>query len=238
MPRLAPLPREATAGLNEILRASEGRMGFVPNSQLIMARRPEILRAFAQLGQAINGPSSTIDSQLRNMVSQMASRAAGCGYCMAHTAHTAERVGVPTEKENALWEYETSPLFSPAERAALRVAQGAAQVPNAVTDTDFAELKNHYSEAQIVDIVAVIATTRWRPSWKPRRSKPASVTSPNAAGLSASTPREQRRGRHAAESASSTGHPGASPASQRSTASASTRSIALRSAIFPRISAR
>ena len=157
MPRLAPLPREATAGLNEILRASEGRMGFVPNSQLIMARRPEILRAFAQLGQAINGPSSTIDSQLRNMVSQMASRAAGCGYCMAHTAHTAERVGVPTEKENALWEYETSPLFSPAERAALRVAQGAAQVPNAVTDTDFAELKNHYSEAQIVDIVAVIA---------------------------------------------------------------------------------
>ena len=87
----------------------------------------------------------------------MASRAAGCGYCMAHTAHTAERVGVPTEKENALWEYETSPLFSPAERAALRVAQGAAQVPNAVTDTDFAELKNHYSEAQIVDIVAVIA---------------------------------------------------------------------------------
>ena len=157
MPRLAPLPREATAGLNEILRASEGRMGFVPNSQLIMARRPEILRAFAQLGQAINGPSSTIDSQLRNMVSQMASRAAGCGYCMAHTAHTAERVGVPTEKENALWEYETSPLFSPAERAALRVAQGAAQVPNAVTDTDFAELKKHYSEAQIVDIVAVIA---------------------------------------------------------------------------------
>jgi len=157
MPRLTPLPREATAGLDEIFRTSEGRMGFVPNSQLIMARRPEILRAFAQLGQAINGPSSTIDPQLRNMVSQMASRAAGCGYCMAHTAHTAERVGVPTEKENALWEYETSPLFSAAERAALKVAQGGAQVPNAVTDADFAELKKHYSEAQIVEIVAVIA---------------------------------------------------------------------------------
>ena len=157
MPRLAPLPREATAGLEEILRASEGRMGFVPNSQLIMARRPEILRAFQQLGQAINGPSSTISPQLRNMVSQMASRAAGCSYCMAHTAHMAERVGVPTEKENALWEYETSSLFSAAERAALRVSQGAAQVPNAVTDADFAELKKHYTDAQIVDIVAVIS---------------------------------------------------------------------------------
>jgi len=97
------------------------------------------------------------DPQLRNMISQMASRAAGCGYCMARTAHTAERVGIAAEKENALWGFERSPLFSEAERAALRVAQCAAQVPNAVTDADFAELKRHYTEAQIVDIVAVIS---------------------------------------------------------------------------------
>src|SRR5215467_15293087 len=157
MPRLAPLPREAVTDLGDILRASETRMGFLPNSQLIMARRPEILRAFAQLGAVINGPSSTISPQLRNLVSQMASRAAGCGYCMAHTTHTVARVGISAEKEDALWSYETSPLFSEAERAALRVAQGAAQVPNAVTDADFAELKKHYTGAQIVDIVAVIS---------------------------------------------------------------------------------
>jgi uncharacterized peroxidase-related enzyme len=157
MPRLEPLPPEAIEDLQASLEATKNRMGFLPNSQLIMARRPEILRAFQQLGMAINGPSSTITPELRNMVSQIASRAAGCGYCMAHTAHTASRVGIAPEKEEALWEYETSPLFSAAERAALRVAQGAAQVPNAVTDDDFAELKRYYTEAQIVDIVAVIA---------------------------------------------------------------------------------
>jgi uncharacterized peroxidase-related enzyme len=157
MPRIDPVPRQALAHLKTVLEAAESRMGFVPNSQLILAHRPEIVRAFAQLGAAINGPSSTISPQLRNMVSQMASRAAGCGYCMAHTTHTAERVGIPAEKEEALWSYETSPLFSDAERAALRVAQCAAQVPNAVTDADFAELKKHYTDAQIVDIVAVIS---------------------------------------------------------------------------------
>jgi len=157
MPRLEPLRPEAATEFGDLFEAAKNRMGFLPNSQLIMARRPEILRAFQQLGMAINGPSSTITPELRNMVSQMASRAAGCGYCMAHTAHTATRVGIPPEKEEALWEYETSPLFSAAERAALCVAQGAAQVPNAVTDEDFAELKKYYSEAQIVDIVAVIA---------------------------------------------------------------------------------
>src|SRR5712691_6194523 len=157
MPRLAPLPPDAVPELADQLETSKHRMGFLPNSQLIMARRPEILRGFAQLGAAINGPSSTIDPQLRNMVSQMASRAAGCGYCMAHTAHTAERVGIAADKENALWEYETSPLFTAGERAALRVSQGAAQAPNAVTDEDFNELKRYYSDTQIVDIVAVIA---------------------------------------------------------------------------------
>src|SRR5260370_40709442 len=87
----------------------------------------------------------------------MGRRVWGWGDCMAQTAHTAGRVGISPEKEAALWEYETSPLFTAAERAALRVAQCAAQVPNAVSDADFAELKKHYTEAQIVDIVAVIA---------------------------------------------------------------------------------
>jgi uncharacterized peroxidase-related enzyme len=151
MPRIDAVPRQAIGDLNTVLETVESRMGFVPNSQLILAR------AFAQLGAAINGPSSTISPQLRNLVSQMASRAAGCGYCMAHTTHTAARVGISAEKEDALWSYETSPLFSEAERAALRVAQAAAQVPNAVTDADFAELKKHYTGAQIVDIVAVIS---------------------------------------------------------------------------------
>ena len=157
MPRLDPLRAEAVPELEDLLEAAKNRMGFLPNSQLILAWRPEILRAFQQLGMAINGPSATIAPQLRNLISQMASRAAGCGYCMAHTAHSASRAGIAAEKEEALWEYERSPLFSAAERAALRVAQGAAQVPNAVTDEDFAELKKYYSEAQIVDIVVVIA---------------------------------------------------------------------------------
>src|SRR5712692_8282516 len=102
MPRLEPLRPETVPEVGELLANSKNRMGFLPNSQLIMARRPEILRGFAQLAAAVNGPSSTIDPQLRNLISQMASRAAGCGYCMAHTAHTAGRVGISDAKEDAL----------------------------------------------------------------------------------------------------------------------------------------
>src|SRR5260370_32281990 len=155
MPRLEPLSPEALPDLGSVLDASKSRMGFLPNSQLLMAHRPEILRGFVQFAAAINGPTSTIEPQLRNLVSQMASRASGCGYCMAHTAHTAERVGISEAKEEALWEYETSPLFSAAERAALRVAQRASHAPNAVADEEFAEPMRHDSDAPIVDTVAV-----------------------------------------------------------------------------------
>src|SRR5215471_20843870 len=103
MPRIDPVPRQALGDLNAVLAAAESRMGFVPNSQLILAHRPEIARAFARLGAAINGPSSTISAQLRNLVSQIASRAAGCGYCMAQTTHFFSNAAATTEKEDALW---------------------------------------------------------------------------------------------------------------------------------------
>jgi uncharacterized peroxidase-related enzyme len=155
VPRIEPLALDDAGPLRPLLERS--RLGFVPNSMRILAHRPEILAGFRQLTDAMNGPSATIERSLRNLLAQMASRAAGCGYCMAHTAHSAERSGIGADKENALWEFETSPLFTEAERAALHVARGAAQVPNAVTDEDFARLRLHYSDAQIVEIVAVIA---------------------------------------------------------------------------------
>lgn len=156
MPRLDPLRPEAATEFGNLFEAAKNRMGFLPNSELIMARRPEILCAFQQLGMAINGPSSTITPELRNMVSQMASRAAGCGYCMAHTAHTASRIGIPAEKEDALWGYETSPLFSPPSERHCGSPKAPRRFPT-VSDEDFVELKRYYTEAQIVDIVAVIA---------------------------------------------------------------------------------
>ncbi len=72
---------------------------------------------------------------------------------------------MPPAKEEAIWEFETSPQFSDAERAALNVALLAGHVPNAVTDADFAELKKHYSDDAIVEIVAVLGYMGWTNRW-------------------------------------------------------------------------
>jgi len=164
MPRLEPLAESELGEFEETFRPTRERLGGVPNSVKIMARRPEITKAWSALSAKIMGPG-TVDRQLKAMVGHIASRAAGCNYCMAHTAHAGERMGIPAEKEDALWEFETSPLFSEAERAALRVALGAGQVPNGVTDAEFEALKTHFDEAQIVELVAVMAMYGFLNRW-------------------------------------------------------------------------
>ena len=171
-PRLAPLPPEHTPELQQQFEAMRQRMGFIPNSVLIMQRRPEMVRAFVQMTGVIWSPSSRVDLKLKRLLAHVASRAAGCQYCMAHTAGGALHFGVEDKKLAAVWEYQTNPLYSAAERATLDFALAAASVPNAVTDDMFAELRKHWSEEQIVEIVGVIALFGFLNRWNDTMATP------------------------------------------------------------------
>ena len=64
-----------------------------------------------------------------------------------------------------LWSFETDEQFSEAERAALALAQAGARQPNGATQAHFEALKAHYSDAEICEIVAVIATFGFLNRW-------------------------------------------------------------------------
>ncbi|MEM6390810.1 MAG: carboxymuconolactone decarboxylase family protein, partial [Pseudomonadota bacterium] len=89
----------------------------------------------------------------------------GCLYCQGHMANLSHVYEVDDEKINAVWECETSDLFSPAERAALVLAREAAVVPNTVESKHFDALKEHFSEAEIVEIVGTIALFGYLNRW-------------------------------------------------------------------------
>jgi len=156
MARIEPLPRAQLAEHEAGFAAVEQMMGFVPNSMFTMARVPGLLPAFQGLGAAVLG-NGLIPLPLAQMVAHVASTAAGCQYCQAHTGHTAERNGVSAEKLAVIWEYETSDAFTDAERAALRIAQGSGSTPNAATNDMFNDAREHFSEDQLTAIVAVAA---------------------------------------------------------------------------------
>lgn len=60
MARIAALSPEATPELKETFEQYRRSMGFVPNSVLIMQRRPKLVRALAQLAAAVWDPDSTV----------------------------------------------------------------------------------------------------------------------------------------------------------------------------------
>lgn len=79
-PRLAPLPLEANPDLKDAFASSVRSLGFVPNSMLILQRKPAIVKALAQLGAAVNAPEGEVDRGFKRLIAHMASRASGCTY--------------------------------------------------------------------------------------------------------------------------------------------------------------
>jgi len=171
-PRLAPLPPETTPELKDQFEGMRRNLGFVPNSILIMQRKPKLAKAFAQMTAAVWDPDGEVDRGFKRLLAHVASRTAGCRYCMAHTAGGALHFGVADRKLAAIWDYQASPLFSAAERAALDLAVAGASVPNAATDEMFARLREHWSENQIVEIVAVIAMFGFLNRWNDTLATP------------------------------------------------------------------
>lgn len=166
MPRVTPVRRGDVPELEDVFERAEKALGFVPNSFFVMSRAPNIMRAFSRLSREVIGVPGKAPLPLKRLVAYMASRSAGCQYCSAHTAESAASVdGVSAEKIEAIFDYETSPLFTEAERAALRLAQSAGTVPNAVTDEDMAALHDFFDDDQIVELVAVICLFGWLNRW-------------------------------------------------------------------------
>lgn len=168
MAHLAPLPIETTPDLAEDFAIFQRILGFVPNSLLTMQRKPEIVKGFGVLTKAVMDENGEVDSGFKRVLAHFASRAAGCQYCEAHSLIAAQIHGVSEEKVAAIWEYQTSPLYSDAERVALDYALAAGSVPNAVDGPLMERMKQHWTENQIVEILGAICLygflNRWNDS--------------------------------------------------------------------------
>lgn len=168
MPLVKPLPPDANDEIAELARFFDETLGFCPNSILTMQRRPGIARAFINLNKAVMESAGRVTSALKRLVGHVASNAAGCRYCQAHTIRAAERYGAEREQLENLWEYRTHPAFSEAERAALDFALAASVIPNAVDAELEKRLRDHWDDGEIVELLGVVALfgflNRWNDS--------------------------------------------------------------------------
>jgi alkylhydroperoxidase family enzyme len=164
MTRIVPLTPRDLADYEEGFKAIEAFMGFVPSSLYAMARVPGLLDAFTGLSANVF-LNDLLPTDLKQLIGSMASAGAGCRYCQAHTVAHAKHLGVPAGKLEALWSFESSDLYTDAERSALRLAYHSGRHPNAATEADFEACREHWSDDQVIAIVAVCAVFGYLNRW-------------------------------------------------------------------------
>ena len=184
MAHLAPIDRAEAGSLEGVFAAVEANMGFLPNSMLTMAHMPQLPMAFMMLTSVVFGAdlkglmtafAESVPDQgnaqenlapaMVQLIAFSSSVASGCLYCQAHTSHNAHRQGETEDKLAHILDYETHPAYSDAERAVVALAMAAGRVPNEAGSAHFEALNDHFSDRQIVQIVAVIAMFGFLNRW-------------------------------------------------------------------------
>ena len=131
-------------------------MGYLPTDVLSLCQWPKLLQI---LGGLVHTGLQTreVHPTLKRLISTIIIYTQGCTYSSAHSSYGASQLGVDEEKIATVFEFETSPLFTDAESALLRVVWHGALQASAVEDTDCEALQAHFPDREIVEGVAVLS---------------------------------------------------------------------------------
>lgn len=118
--------------------------------------QPALTKSLVALGEAA---ASGLEASLIHLVKLRASQINGCAFCQHMHAGEARHDGEKQERLDVLPAWREVPFFSDRERAALQFTEVLTRVAeHGVSDEAFAALTPHFSEQEIVNLVAAIVT--------------------------------------------------------------------------------
>jgi len=80
MARLAPLPVGSVPELNDIFEQIKASGHYIPNSQLILQRKPKIVRAVRALNSAVFDPQGEVSVGFKRLLAYVVAKTHGCHY--------------------------------------------------------------------------------------------------------------------------------------------------------------
>jgi uncharacterized peroxidase-related enzyme len=147
MARIAPIEvDQASPEVKEIYQQKlKGKPGSVHK---LLAHRPDMLKNFLSFYGSVG---RSLDRKLYEMVYIRVSMMNNCRYCLQHHLASSKRVGLTPEDWAALKAGNYS-SFTPKELEALTYTDKLTHAPQTVADDDFLRLKQHFGDAEIVDL--------------------------------------------------------------------------------------
>lgn len=133
------------------------RYGEVLLPGLLWARVPRLFMTVAMLYGALDARRSQLDPVLRSLLTVRVSQLNWCRFCVDINSATLARRAGSMAKVEALETWQTSSLYSAAERAALDYTEAMTITGRGVTDELMAELRQYHNDDAIIELTALIA---------------------------------------------------------------------------------
>ena len=121
----------------------------------IWAHRPKMMSGMGKFQGAVR-KGNTVDERLKYLVELKGAQMIGCEYCVDLGSQICRNSGFRDEELLAIPRYRQSELFSEREKVALDYTVAVMRTPVEVTDELFAQMKEHFTDEQIVEITALL----------------------------------------------------------------------------------
>lgn len=124
--------------------------------QHVYKLQPVLAKSLIELGEAA---ALKIEHSLVHLIKLRVSQINGCAFCQHMHSNEARKDGEKQVRLDVLPSWREVPVFSARERAALTWAEKLTLLAKQeIHDEDFAEVREHFNEEEIVNLTAVIVT--------------------------------------------------------------------------------
>jgi alkylhydroperoxidase family enzyme len=121
----------------------------------IWAHHPKMMRGMGKFQQAVRN-GNTVDERLKYLVELKGAQMVGCEFCLDLGSQICRNSGFSDEELLALPRYRQSNVFTERENLALDYTVAVMRTPVEVSDELFARMKENFSDAQLVEITALL----------------------------------------------------------------------------------
>jgi AhpD family alkylhydroperoxidase len=141
--------------------ATRRTMGSMVEPVRVFAHHPLLLAAYGTFEWATE-KSHRVPYRLKALGEMKAAQMAGCEWCLDFGSALSRAHGISDDELRDLLDYRASDRFSEVEKLVLDYATGMSRTPVDVPDELFARLREHFDEAQLVELTSVIAQENYR----------------------------------------------------------------------------
>jgi AhpD family alkylhydroperoxidase len=127
----------------------------------VYAQTPKLLLAYAMLEWA-TAELHHLNTRLRCLAELKAATLTHCEYCIDLGSQASRLAGLSDKQLLALPRYRESELFTDLDKLVLEYAVGMSRTPVDVSDALFAKMRQHFNDAQLMELTHVIALENLR----------------------------------------------------------------------------